>query len=584
MARLTCNNIEEILNVRLNSVQELEFEIRPQGENGTRWVNEHSIARQTLNCNKFKNFYLKKAESITSADDLKQFLVEQQIALKQDENEDKNQDAGDLDGSDQQLQQLSPDTMVKVKLGDQIKSLPIGKLQLLSYFKALLSDRWISNRNLRTTTIDIFGDGSNNVNISHNNNRGNNSEDNGDQVNQSNMNVNGQINFVHLQLLIKCAEKGKMIPNIRATGEILDGLANCNDFLMNKEDSVITVENLVSYFKNYNCKPKLNARQREIILQHTNNNTLKEAMRQYINELENKMGKIRLHIVNNSSRIRSMSNIKFDGETAFLLLKQRLTFQIKPNTNRNRISIKIINFTNTQEYTRLIYDCREKSRHLSLNCDLIIALITQLDEPPNRELKIRISHEQYDVVDDILESVLLPQSLHYANNEMEEGLFQSRLMAAARLRWRLCSDLECNWNATHKTFGPCVRYMNRDMVAKLADMFITTHSKHNQLYKRGARVRYYLLLRMCLLKCKENWLLKNADKWFPIAHENVANSVGWIMQIVNKMSTDIAFEFGMYLTKYIAYKRNPNKQFPQQYLDFLQDNLGIDWKLTDVQE
>ena len=50
--------------------------------------------------------------------------------------------------------------------------------------------------------------------------------------------------------------------------------------------------------------------------------------------------------------------------------------------------------------------------------------------------------------------------------------------------------------------------------------------------------------------------------------------------IVSKMSSEIACNFGIYLTKYIGYKRKPESGFPQIYLDFLKEELGITWEIV----
>ena len=134
-------------------------------------------------------------------------------------------------------------------------------------------------------------------------------------------------------------------------------------------------------------------------------------------------------------------------------------------------------------------------------------------------------------------------------------------------------------------------------------IFLMKHAQHVKLYEPGnddddddsdddhgdknenrcARrlESYYKLLKRCLLKCSHEWLIKNAPKWFPIVHEGDDKSVEWIIKdIIGNMNTDCAFDFGIYLTKYIASKWKTKNNFPQQYLDFLRDDLEINWALT----
>lgn len=46
------------------------------------------------------------------------------------------------------------------------------------------------------------------------------------------------------------------------------------------------------------------------------------------------------------------------------------------------------------------------------------------------------------------------------------------------------------------------------------------------------------------------------------------------------MGSQEKFHVGLYLTDYIMYQWDDAKQFPQEYLNFLKQELGIEWKLT----
>ena len=90
----------------------------------------------------------------------------------------------------------------------------------------------------------------------------------------------------------------------------------------------------------------------------------------------------------------------------------------------------------------------------------------------------------------------------------------------------------------------------------------------------------FKLWKLCLIKCRDEWIVNNAKLWFPIVNKYDKNSVEWILNdIVGKMNAQMAGDFGIYLTKYIAYEWNGKDNLCQTYLDFLKNELGINWKL-----
>ena len=192
----------------------------------------------------------------------------------------------------------------------------------------------MSDKDLTTTTIDVFG----------------NNDQSSTQV---------AFDFDHLEWLLKCAELGKISLKLPTQRDILEGLINCNDFLMNKQDSIVNVNSLINYFKN--VKPKLNGKQRRSLLQDTNNNTLKHAMARYTKQLEIKMSQMRQELAKSHSQIQSISNIQFDSDTAFILLQQKfktsVTALIDRHDRRRKIRIQICGFTDKSEYLNLIKHC-----------------------------------------------------------------------------------------------------------------------------------------------------------------------------------------------------------------------------------
>lgn len=66
---------------------------------------------------------------------------------------------------------------------------------------------------------------------------------------------------------------------------------------------------------------------------------------------------------------------------------------------------------------------------------------------------------------------------------------------------------------------------------------------------------------------------------------NYGETTAWVMEcIIKNMNSRLSFEFGIYLTQYILYHCNAKTKCPKQYLVFVRENVGIDWKLLDVPE
>ena len=97
--------------------------------------------------------------------------------------------------------------------------------------------------------------------------------------------------------------------------------------------------------------------------------------------------------------------------------------------------------------------------------------------------------------------------------------------------------------------------------------------------KRFLQFVQFIIQRLSVFDDK--YVVISAYSWFPIFNENnCKENSKWIIEMVSKMSTKCKFDFGIYLTDYIAYIMKPEAEFDQIYLDFLKKYLGITWKIT----
>ena len=538
LSKFVSSDIEDVINVRLCEDNVLEFKIHPSGENGTMWIKENTIARQTLRSKKFKSFFENQGDNIHDSDDLRNLLKENININQHDLDDDVDIDESKEHGK-----------MIKLKIKNKTALFSIEQLRVLSYFNVMFCDRWMKNRNLEKTIIDIFGENNDN---------------------SSNINNIHSFDFIHLKWLLKCGKVSKIRDDLPRDCELIEGLINCNDFLMNKQDSIINVETLVDYFKT--SKPRMSPSDTRKLKQEATNTVLLQALNCYIQELDDKLQEMRRDLANNHSTIESLSRIRFDNTTALLLLKEKLQFEIEKNVQEKTTSIMIKNFTNKDDYVSLINSVNKK--YLLTQMEPLIKIIDEINDPEIESYKICISNDIHATIQGCLS-----KGIH--NIDPEDVNFQARLLGACMAKWKLC------FRSGRAMIRPCAVFGNRLLQLNThgIEQFTTMVFGTNDLLVKESireitRKNHCQLRKMCLLNCSHEWIVNNMELWFPTIHKNDKQSVEWIMNdIVNSMNSDRAWNFGIYLTKYIAYKWNSKDKFPQQYLDFLKNDLEIDWDL-----
>ena len=98
---------------------------------------------------------------------------------------------------------------------------------------------------------------------------------------------------------------------------------------------------------------------------------------------------------------------------------------------------------------------------------------------------------------------------------------------------------------------------------------------------------WFRLLQYILANCQSTFIVGKAKEWFPIFHEKYENFlklddiVNWVFdQIVPKLNTQLAFNFGLYLSDYATYSTNNNVEFSERYFEFLRNQVGITWAIN----
>ena len=101
--------------------------------------------------------------------------------------------------------------------------------------------------------------------------------------------------------------------------------------------------------------------------------------------------------------------------------------------------------------------------------------------------------------------------------------------------------------------------------------------------------------------CGPDFLVTNAKLWFPILyqipidHSSYIENEGYdeiiFNEIIPKLNTQLAFDFGLYLVDFIVYKQrkdenknendsdNQKSNFDKRYFEFVKNSVGITWEL-----
>ena len=136
-------------------------------------------------------------------------------------------------------------------------------------------------------------------------------------------------------------------------------------------------------------------------------------------------------------------------------------------------------------------------------------------------------------------------------------------------------------------FKKFINHLQTWEIESFMDLIFIKHDQYIANYEATARQRskayhyWFELIQYCLLKCRDQYIVETAGSWFPIFHENDENNKEWILkEMVANMNTQTRFDFGIYLTKYISYHWDGESKFPKEYLNFLKNDLEIEWDIV----
>lgn len=475
---------------------------------------------------------------------------------------------------------MEKDKKVLVKIGSSQSEFFVKELEQLSYFKAKLSDRWKSANKIseHQDVIEIF-----------------------DQATTTET----PFTTNDLTLLLKCCQEQCIPNNLELDSEKLEGLIQCSDYFSSMNDQYrITKDSLIAYFKN--CTPGIDAQQRTNILQTTNNELIKTAMVEYCDILNEKYELLRQSLVSNYSKFQDkLSIIGFDSLTARQLFCQIFVLNISNINTDDKLQtkVKIPNFQDRETYLNLwkrrIYD--DKLSIISMLVPLINKLLSiaesqKMRKSDNWHNKVLMNWDEYWVVD----TMLLDICNDLLTNRLKPDLIKKNnlnncfnLCKLCRARIIFLHEIGGNWNGIDTSFCKFIVTVPVNEVDLFIQLVFDNYSWYDQYYKcpdveniekrQQVTNSWHELIKFCLLRCSIDTVLKNIEIWFPSFYDHDVNSKKWILdQLVSKMGGEARFDVAIYLSNYIVFQWDKEKPFPEEYLNLLQKEFGMEWTIDSV--
>ena len=206
----------------------------------------------------------------------------------------------------------------------------------------------------------------------------------------------------------------------------------------------------------------------------------------------------------------------------------------------------------------------------------------------------RLEWDQFLVLNQVLANII--DDIGHGKVVLNDTL-NTNFLSIMKARFRLTHDKAAFFSNPFCGFR-FVTILERSDIESFVDLVLLKHNKYIKNYESQPQSRardtaemtaktvtacrlYYNMLKRSLLQCSDEYIAKNAQKWFPIFHENNENNKEWILnEMIANMNTQSRFDFGIYLTKYISFDCTQTDKFPKEYFDFLKHDLEIEWDIV----
>ena len=497
------------------------------------------------------------------------------------------------DDNEEEKKIASPNDHITVKIGNEEKEFSVVELEQLPYFEAILSSRWkkLEGRN----KINIFGDENNEIESGNN-----------------------PFNCEHLQLLLHIGKSNHIPFNLSNYMKQMDGLLYCSDFFAidNKNKFFIGKDKIMDFLRNQ--RPCITYNQRKEWMFECKHSRLKEALFEYNEYLKDEATRVHCDTmknkINSSYDLNGGDNINInsdlnaaakilDNKSLMTMFRRQFKLLIIRNidmSNKKSIRWKLQGLKadcgNTFRAKLRTFNCQEFwGCCTNLLNEIIVASseITIYDS-------VSIEKHEYQAIRCLLDVAIKNHSNELA---MAIGITRFELIKAEYKLTHACHQGFFYRKIYQRYY---IEYQMEKLTPKEKEKMLLMHVCVKDIYlvlsdngspnieneKKGAE-GWAMLFITILPMCCTQFLVNNANLWFPIIHQDIVhnketvvnqlikNEFEWIsINILNKLSSKQSFDMAMYLVDYSVYQKQKDMALlSSQLIKFIQHHTGISWDI-----
>ena len=471
---------------------------------------------------------------------------------------------------------------VCIGVGNDSKVFVIDVLKQLPYFAVLFSDRWLKQRQ------ELNGRTSQKINIF----------DNDD---------NSYFKLDDLVLLLKCVETNSIPSDVKLDLKQLESLLNCADFFCSCEnilqESVINESKVIRYLQ---CRtPPITARQRKEWVVECENKIVRKALHKYNEILEKQFSMARCNTLLNRNKndkkeenddVKNLTSIVFDPDTAATVFKDKFEIIYSyQETDTKKLSINIAGFD--KELWDHLWGLFSITDYWHYFGEDIATLVQKLEVLPNAGKCLICDNDQGNALESILSAVIIFLTTQSANNKDPNISTTVTIYSTSVAKVKLFHARRYFYYSLNNCFAAHIKLLTERECEQFLSIIISSKEFYVRLSvdkeeKDKACESWFKLFQHLLKHCGVNFLVSNAQLWFPIGHESIIKYNEYITKeswnntifndIIPKFNTQLSFNFGLYLVDFVVYcdKQQGKAFFDDRYFQFLKDSIGVTWNLV----
>ena len=486
----------------------------------------------------------------------------------------------DLDDlSIEDMSATEPD-QVFVQLGDDISQFTVAKLKQLPYFESLFSKRWMELHNMHKqqnsneeVTINVFGNDETAI---------------------------PQFSCTDLNLLLlyeadEMEQFYKHFSSIKTECNNIDKLLFCGDYFncpIEKEIVINLIQSRTPALSQNDIKTWLTNEAKHCTLKEALCDLI-ESWKQQISSLKNK--KINIDM----NEFKKDENFCIDADTAaliFLKMLENVRFirneQLQQDEEGQGSNLKIVIDNFDKNEWKKIQSLFDFSKYFHYWKKPISKIATSL-ENCSPCMQLDVEYDEMIAIWGILTKIPMVKDDHCDVFHISRFAKMKSKFVLMILGGYIHPTMGKEFESDYFALEEKEKHQFALLVLQSADRFL---GNCGDFEKKSLYRNFFKFLKSVVCSCKGAFMVNHANLWFPILHrqklvecmpsdENKElakqlDIVTWVVNdIIPKLTTQQAFEFGLYLVDYAVFEKNDcNGTLDQQYVSYLKI-VGIEWNI-----